>query len=364
MSPARVPEFDGLRAVAVSMVILDHAFRQAAFTGGFIGVDIFFVLSGYLITTLLITENEETGRISLLKFYARRALRLIPALWLVLGFCVLTQVFSAHAAEHIQLIGAAALYVMNWVRAFEISSGWIVGHTWSLAIEEQFYLVWAPLLILALSFGPMALPWVAGVCFILSTLCCLFLSLSGSSPERIYNGFDTRSSALFMGCLLALVPLSESVRHWAARRWLVPIAVLSAVLIGLESKSPILGLGGYQVIALMAAWLILAARGNSYLGATLRHQWLVYLGRISYGIYLWHFVFFELLVSHCTAIVSALIVIPMTIIFAAGSFELVERRFLMVSARRFSPFSATVPSARGVMAQAGILPFRTKRPIV
>ena len=86
------------------------------------------------------------------------------------------------------------------------------------------------------------------------------LSLS-QNPERIYNGFDTRSSALFMGCLLALVPLSESFRHWAARRWLVPIAVPSAVFIGLESKSPILGLGGYQVFALMAAWLILAATG-------------------------------------------------------------------------------------------------------
>jgi peptidoglycan/LPS O-acetylase OafA/YrhL len=358
MGPTRVPEFDGLRAAAVAAVILAHTWGTA-FPGGGYGVNIFFVLSGYLITTLLVKEHADTGRISLLKFYARRALRLTPALWIVLGFCLMTQVFSSKAAEHIPSIGAAALYVMNWYRAFEINNnqGWIVAHTWSLSVEEQFYLVWAPLLILTLSFGPKAPRWAAAVCFVLSTLACFTLSLSGSSLARIYHGFDTRSSDLFVGCLLALMPLSEAVREWAARWWLVPTAVLLAAL-----WEPIIWLGGSQVIAvakfpvigiainLMAAWLISAAPGHRRF-AILRHPWVVYLGRISYGIYLWHFVLLQLLYSHGgSAIVSALIAIPMTVIFAAVSFELVERRFLAISARWFSPSANSLPAGKGFQA--------------
>lgn len=331
----RVPEFDGLRAIAVAMVVLAHSFRGTAFSLGGLGVNIFFVLSGYLITSLLMKEHADTGRISLLKFYARRALRLTPALWIVLGFCLITQAFSSKAAEHIPSIGIAALYVMNWYRAFELNNDWILGHTWSLSVEEQFYLVWAPLLTLALSFGPRAAPrWLAAGCLALSTLAYLVLSLSGASSARIYNGFDTRSSELFVGCLLTLAPPSKFIRDKASRWWPVPIIVISAIVIGIWP--PVLGPVVFQTVALMAAWIILIAPGHDRF-AMLRKPWIVYLGRISYGIYLWHYVLLESLYSHgVNAVMSVLISVPVTVILAAVSFELVERRFLALSAQWFS----------------------------
>ena len=142
-APDRMVALDGLRGLAVLSVIIFHAFDERVVPGGFIGVDIFFVLSGFLITRSLVAEYHRTGTISLWRFHARRACRLVPALCAVLVFysavvlwCGLDPSLSARR------IAAAGLYFMNWLRAFQIDGGGALGHAWSLGIEEQFYLLW------------------------------------------------------------------------------------------------------------------------------------------------------------------------------------------------------------------------------
>jgi peptidoglycan/LPS O-acetylase OafA/YrhL len=334
----RIREFDGLRAVAVTMVVLFHAFRGAALTGGLIGVDIFFVLSGYLITTLLVIEQKKTGRISLLKFYARRACRLVPALWIVLAFCLPLAFWSTKPGEHLTTIAEAATYTINWYVALGIGPpGWIIGHTWSLAIEEQFYLIWPIILIVALSFGPRAPIRVAIAIFALSTAMCVLLSAFNFSVVRIYDGFDTRSSELFVGCILALISLPPTTAHLLTRSWIVPVTICLIVVFTLHLNSRFLGFGGLQFVALMAAWMIVAAQGDTVFGSVLRQRHVVYIGRISYGIYLWHYVLLEILVRRVGAPLAALIGVPLCVALAAASFEWVERPILRMSARYFSP---------------------------
>jgi peptidoglycan/LPS O-acetylase OafA/YrhL len=242
----RISEFDGLRAVAVTMVVLFHAFRGAALTGGLIGVDIFFVLSGYLITTLLVREQKKTGRISLLKFYARRACRLVPALWIVLAFCLSLAFWSTKPGEHLTTIAEAATYTINWY--------------------------------IALGIG-----------------------------------------------------------HLLARSWIVPVTICLIVVFTLHLNSRFLGFGGLQFVALMAAWMIVASQGDTVFGSVLRQRHTVYIGRISYGIYLWHYVLLEILVRRFGAPLAALIGVPLCVALAAASFKWVERPILRMSARYFSP---------------------------
>jgi peptidoglycan/LPS O-acetylase OafA/YrhL len=334
----RIREFDGLRAVAVTMVVMFHAFRGVALTGGLIGVDIFFVLSGYLITTLLVIEQKKTGRISLLKFYARRVFRLVPALWIVLAFCLLLEFWSTKPAEHLIAIAEAATYTINWYGALGIGPpGWIVGHTWSLAIEEQFYLIWPIILIAAISLGPRAPARAAFVCFALSTTICVLLSAFNFSVLRIYNGFDTRSSELFVGCFLALISIPPKIAQALARSWIVPATICLILVFILHLSSRFLEFGGLQLVALMAAWLIIAAQSNTIFSKALRQQHLVYIGRISYGIYLWHYVLLEILVRRFGAPLAALIGVPLCVALAAASFKWVESPILRMSARYFSP---------------------------
>jgi peptidoglycan/LPS O-acetylase OafA/YrhL len=328
---------DGLRAVAVIAVILVHAFRGKAFTGGFVGVDIFFVLSGYLITTLFLAEQNATGRISLIKFYLRRILRLTPALWLVIAFCALLLFRSAKAHDQFLAIVAAGTYAMNWALMFDTSEGWILLHTWSLSIEEQFYLLWPAVLILAMRVNEQSGPaWVAFACLAISTLVSVYLTVSGYSPADIYYGFETRSSELFVGCVLATTTLPGSVQVAAARLWFVPVIALTCVLLFAQWESRWLGLGGFQLIAFAAAWLIVAARKDNVLADTLRLPALVYVGRISYGIYLWHFVLLQLFHARLGATLAATIGIPLSFLLAAASFEFIERPILRYSHRHFA----------------------------
>lgn len=170
-------------------VIIFHASGGKVLSGGFIGVDIFFVLSGYLITSLLVTEHSENGEISLARFYARRALRLMPALWLMLIGAGLAWWVTYRTSPAWDATAAAALYYMNWLRAFTIGHDWIIGHTWSLAVEEQFYLLWPVTLTLVLSARPQAARWVAALLLAASVATWPVLLWQGNLM-RVYNGFD------------------------------------------------------------------------------------------------------------------------------------------------------------------------------
>ncbi len=212
----RQPALDGLRAVAVIAVLLFHG-GVAGARGGFLGVDVFFVLSGYLITMLLLREQQATGRIALGAFWARRARRLLPALFFVLAAVAVYAAFlvEPQARLSLRLDGLATLgYVGNW-RQLGAEGGYFaqgatpspLRHTWSLSIEEQFYLVW-PLVVVALLRGRRLtrsrvrrVLVVAAVAALASAV--LMSVLLGGDVSRVYYGTDTRAQSVLVGCALA-----------------------------------------------------------------------------------------------------------------------------------------------------------------
>jgi peptidoglycan/LPS O-acetylase OafA/YrhL len=186
-------------------VLLFHG-GAPGFHWGYIGVDVFFVISGCLITGILLNEHAQTGQISRLAFYRRRALSLLPALVVLCAVFLCFAVAVFHIPKQgAQEVGIVLLYFGNWTRAFGSWLPQYLGHTWSLAIEEQFCTVW-PLLILALvSFRPSArLVFRVVMALPLAVACWrTFLMLEGAAAERLYNGTDTRADALLIGAGLA-----------------------------------------------------------------------------------------------------------------------------------------------------------------
>lgn len=244
------------------------------------GVCLFFALSGFLITSLLLEEVEARGRVSLACFYRNRAVRLFPALAVLIAILVLLQ----QASGHQQLINdtwTVLLYVGNWVVAAGGTLG-LLDVTWSLAIEEQFYLIWPPLLVVALRWrhGPVVVV-TAGI--VAST--ASRLALAPDSLARVAHGSDTQAGSLLVGCLLALAA-HQGLREWRCPTWLPaagafalggfvfasglwPAAVLVPTVVG-------------PLGAVLIWWTI------SSPGGQLEWRWLRYLGRRSYGLYLWH----------------------------------------------------------------------------
>ena len=327
----RLPQLDGFRAVAVGLVTVFHG-TQARFSGGFIGVDMFFVLSGFLITALLVQEYEMRGQISFSKFYLRRLLRLAPAL---LALLVINTVFvvalSPDRAKQFCASAASLFFVMNWVVAFSFPCVGNLGHMWSLGIEAQFYLVWPALLLAAVVLkGRTGVACLAIMLIVSCVAWRTYLVLGGSPPTRTYNGFDTRADTLFIGCLLAVLPYQRFALA-AQRSWLVPASFLSIIALLATWDAKWVHLGGFTVVALSAAWIITAlmAPGSSALVAALRTWPAVYIGRISYGIYLWHLLFASALfgIGVPYAYVLAAI-IPLSIAAASISYSLIERPFL------------------------------------
>lgn len=291
------PALDGLRALAILLVIPYNWHWGVA--AGYLGVDVFFVLSGFLITSLLLEEHHATGRIDLPAFWARRALRLLPALLLLLTALLLMSP-SARANPLGPLL--VLFYVGNWALAltdhgYEILGG--LAHTWSLSVEEQFYLIWPPILLVLLRRGASvrALAQVAGVGVVLSFLLKWGLSVAGAPPLRIYTGTDTRADALLIGCLLALLaripsrPIQGALRvpSWAG--WLALVALVSvAAVIGPSDTSPWMQRGGFTLAALVAATVLahIVASPGGAMARLFSAQPLVWTGRVSYGLYLWH----------------------------------------------------------------------------
>jgi peptidoglycan/LPS O-acetylase OafA/YrhL/lysophospholipase L1-like esterase len=312
-----LPALDGLRALAVAGVICYHGGLAWA-GGGFLGVDAFFVLSGYLITTLLLTEWRSsslatewnaTGRIDLKAFWARRARRLLPALLLVLGAVAVYAVLVAAPGElrTIRADGIASLfYIANWRFIWSGASYFAqfgapspLRHFWSLAIEEQFYLLW-PLIV----FGILrwrrgsirALAWFATVAAIGSAVLMWTMYVPGQDPSRVYYGTDTRASSLLVGALLGMVMLRRPVVEGTVNRWILHGAgIVAAVVLGYwwstaTEHSDWLYRGGFVIAAVLVAVVIASITQPKYgpLGRVLALKPLRFIGLISYGLYLWH----------------------------------------------------------------------------
>ncbi|PZU29978.1 MAG: hypothetical protein DI584_01210 [Stenotrophomonas sp.] len=287
-SASRIAGLDGLRALSV-LVVFAHHTGLTIVHGGFIGVDIFFVLSGFLITRLLSAEFQRSGRISLRIFYAKRSLRLYPALiLLLLGVTIYWLLFKPRI--HIEWeIFPALLYTMNWIRAFDIYDAPMTGHTWSLAIEEQFYIIW-PLAILALFKVRSIKPaWIvlAGALGIM--LWRSYLGQSGASSARIYTGLDTHSDGLLIGAFIALAPagvVNAFTYMWKpAATYLITCAIYQPA--SNFASTP----AGFAFTALSAGAIIakISLDQDSTLVHVLSDRMLAWLGTISYGFYLWHY---------------------------------------------------------------------------
>jgi peptidoglycan/LPS O-acetylase OafA/YrhL len=303
----RIREIDGLRAAAVMAVILFH-WQRRYLAGGFIGVDLFFVISGYVITAGLLREDT----ISLRHFYMRRVFRIFPALAATLA------VFSIIRIDEASNALPAALSVMNWKRALGFGSdGGIFGHAWSLSIEEQFYLLW-PLCLILLLRTKRTRPVLVAAIICIALWRAALLHFTG--PVRVYNGLDTHSDGLLIGCLLATMP------KLSGRLWIIPAAGLLAFAYFADEENPLMLGTGLVAVNLLAAWLIgSAANAPVMLSRLLTIPPVQWVGTRSYAIYLWHYPIGMTLSQHMGGKLMTILCFALTFAAAELSFRLIEK---------------------------------------
>jgi peptidoglycan/LPS O-acetylase OafA/YrhL len=355
-----LPALDGLRAFAVAGVFAYHlGFGWAS--GGYLGVDLFFVLSGFLITSLLLEEWVTTARIRLASFWARRARRLLPALFLVLVAIAVYVVLNGRfgppgSAAQVDLSGlrgddlATLFYVANWHAIFahqsyfaQFSAPSPLEHTWSLAIEEQFYLVWPPVLLLILTLARGAWRRVGMIVTVVGALASAGLMAllyhPAADPTRLYFGTDTHAFDMLAGATIAMIAAARPQPGRRARLALHIAAPVAAIALGVfwVTAGTTTGLpkgwmfqGGFLVCAVLAAIVVADARQfhQGPLAAVLSTQPLRWIGTISYGIYLWHWPIIVYLNGARTGWPQPwldLARVGLTLVLATASYYLVER---------------------------------------
>ncbi|MBT5757653.1 MAG: acyltransferase [Acidimicrobiaceae bacterium] len=337
-----VPALDGIRAIAVVLVLAFHA-NLPGFRGGRAGVDVFFVLSGFLITSLLLVEHDRRGKIDLRAFWMRRALRLYPALIVAIAGALFLAwlkmpVFGAtnrSLLETLKAVPFTLFYTMNIPRAAGWSGGGMLGHAWSLAIEEQFYLIW-PVVAVALlnrrrSAVRMAQIAVAGA--VVSASLRAGMDAAGVRSELLYNATFSHIDGVLAGCALAV--------GWAMYRGTVrkfghpilpPVIAIVGTLIIIRGKD--MNTYGFAVIVMLTILLIIdvLARPESLTARALSHPAPVAIGRRSYGLYIYHWPIF-VFIGMDDRLLDAALGIAAAFVVAWFSFAVIEQPFLRMKAR-------------------------------
>jgi len=331
-----------VRGLMTLGVLTAHT-RMALFPGAIIYMDVFFTMSGYLITSLLIAEYRRHGKINLAKFYLRRFKRLYPALAAMIATLVVAcLLFSADLRARLTEAAVAFFYLTDYWRALELPGVHYTGHIWSLAVEEQFYLLWPLCFILLLHhFGLSARTAVVAlagaVCF---AAWRSWLTATGTSIAYLYNAFDMRADSLLVGCALAVVlarvNLAEFPRLSTFLAYsLAPLAVFGLALgfsIDWHMRwyyyvSPLFG-------ALPATIFICAIAQHRYtsMRAVFEHPLPVFCGRICYGLYIWHYPIFSWIDDWAWPqyryVTIFLVGWPLTFAAATASYYLLERHFM------------------------------------
>ena len=411
-----LPGLDGLRALAVTAVIAYHLGYGWA-QGGLLGVGVFFTLSGYLITDILVGQFAASGRIKLGDFWMRRARRLLPALFVMLAVVtVWVNAFNrAFVPGYRGDVVASGLYVNNWWYIFQHDSYYSrfappapLDHLWSLAVEEQFYLVW-PWVVLAMVLlagwlvkrrrvrllGPGThvggtadggaaagqaggndflsgrARWaMAGVALVLATASAIEMAMlfhPGYDPTRVYEGTDTRAFGLLIGAAVAMVyPTRRGARTLSAgSRRLLDVAGLAGLVVVVllvwrtNEYSDFMFRGGLELLSVATALVVAAAATpGGLLGRALGLTPMRWVGVRSYGIYLWHYPIIVLTAAAGTAgtpvsAVRAVVLVAVTVTVAALSWRFVEDPIRRGSYRRTAPAPATAASATASGGAAG-----------
>jgi peptidoglycan/LPS O-acetylase OafA/YrhL len=338
-----LPALDGLRGVAILGVLLFHT---GHLSGGFLGVDLFFALSGYLITELLLREIKTTGAVSLVAFWGRRVRRLLPALVTVLaGVSVLVWAVGPPDLVRTTLADGpwVQLNLVNWHLLAESAGYWdrfgsqrVFEHLWSIAVEEQFYLVWPPVLLVIARCARRVAGWVAAVAATASvgSLALMVTLVGDADPSRVYTGTDTRAFSLLLGAGVATPPV-RAVLARSAGRWPGTAPALLAAGIGVSwaltdgTTSRWLFTGGLFAHSLAAALLIglCVHAPRAWVARVLACPPLRWSGLLSYSLYLWHWPVFVLLSPARTGLDGlprTLVVLAVSIGLATLSKHLVE----------------------------------------
>lgn len=361
----RIPELDGVRGLAILAVLLFHL---ALIPAGYFGVDVFFVLSGFLITQILLSEQEQFGSISLRQFYLRRALRLLPALVVYLTVCLLLNLrvplFSRSAW---QVLGATLLYYANWFRALvpyrigDLGLG-PLNHTWSLAIEEQFYLTWPILLVilLRLEVSRRMIAALLGVLTLALFAYRMMLYRSGTSWWRIYFGTDTHADGLLIGCIAALCHQRLLAMNDRAKKMLQILTaafcwVIAYLMMTLSFGPSYASMCAFLLVPAMTGIVILCVTvaPSPTARAVLTSPQARYLGKRSYSLYLWHYLITEhwLPTWPLPRIYAMPIAIGISLILAELSYRFVELPFLRLKPHRIR-FSLNQSTKQPYLAEA------------
>jgi peptidoglycan/LPS O-acetylase OafA/YrhL len=372
------PALDGLRAISVLGVMLYHGL-VSWLPGGFLGVDVFFVLSGYLITSILLAEWQTWGHIDLVRFYLRRARRLLPALVVVvLAVAVWARLVAApDKYSEIRWDGVSTLlYVANWRFVFAHQSYFDqfgdpspFRHMWSLCIEEQFYLLFPSLLVglLAMTRGRRTRTaiWL-GIGAVTSALVMAWLFDPAADPSRVYYGTDTRAQELLIGAAVAVL-MSRRAEPGAWTRRVAAIASLGALVAilggfaGIQDSDAVMYRGGFLGLAVICA-LLIVAMDLSPRGPVTRLLSLppaVWTGKISYGLYLWHWPLYIALSPARTGLAgNGLLAVRIAVTFAVAtaSYWIIERPIRTGALKRMRPLRGRLIASLAVpLAIAGLV---------